>query len=601
MSPTAPTAGFRRTLAEGLGSLRTLHWLVLAVSLAVTTGAWWIARDLVAERGALRFERESTRLIDMVTGRLQQHDDALQAGLSMIAARGGDIDRKVWREFADSLDIARRYPGINGLGVIRRVDGDDLDALVARERRSDPGFEVHPPWKAEEHFPIVYVEPEANNREAIGLDLGVEANRREGIRRALRSGTTQLTAPIVLVQDEARSPGFLMLAPWLGTSGALPLHASPEVSFEGLVYAPFIVDKLMSGALDSARRGVTVAIDDSGETLYDEHTSATSGHDPDPLFVRSEVVQLYGRPWRFDLRSNLAFRDALGLGQPTLVLIGGLTIDALLLALLVGLTRTHRALVRVEQMHADLAHQAQALAESNADLERFASVASHDLKTPLRGIGDLVWYLEEDLAPYLDSDERHPDVPHHLERLNAQVRRMEALIAGILDYSAASERTLHTERFATREVFDDIIETLGIAERQLVLEGVMPTLDSCRTRFVQVMSNIVGNAFKYHPEPEHALVTVSCRRQGAHHRFSISDDGNGIDPRFHERIFEMFQTLQPYDDVESTGMGLSIVRKILDRVGGSVSVSSRPGRGTTFHVLWPQVTARAHDTLREAA
>ena len=107
-------------------------------------------------------------------------------------------------------------------------------------------------------------------------------------------------------------------------------------------------------------------------------------------------------------------------------------------------------------------------------------------------------------------------------------------------------------------------------------------------RFQQVLANLVGNALKYHHEPERATVTVSVDETDDFYVFSVSDDGPGIDPKFHERIFDVFQTLQTKDDVESTGIGLSIVKKAVESHGGRVTLLSDNGKGATFTFEWPK-------------
>ena len=588
------TFGDPRSLG-GLRSLHGFHWLVVGLSLVLTASAWWFSRGLVDDRAASRFERETDHLVELVTERMSRYEDALQAGVAAISARGGSIDRSSWRDFTDTLDIERRYPGINGLGVIRHARADELDALVARERRQYPGFDVHPEVEATEHFPIIHVEPLAKNRAALGLDLAHEPRRLAGALEAARTGEPRITAPIVLVQDALDTPGFLFFVPWTTVD-----ESGDGRRFEGFVYAPFIVRSLMADVLDQSRRQAWISITDDGESIHDEHDPDAPGRDPEPLFTRIIDVPLHGRTWRFDVRTNLDFREAVAMHQPTFVLIAGLVIDLMLLGLFVGLSRAHRAMRQVAVMNTELQRKAAALAETNLDLERFACVVSHDLKTPLRGIGDIAWYLEEDLGPVLAA----PDAPHgvaqNLERLNTQVRRMNGLIAGILDYSAAGTGTVRGEWVDSRVVFEEIAGELELEPRQLVLEGEMPAFVTCRVRFEQVMSNIVGNAFKYHPVRAEAIVRVRIRSSGTHYRFSIVDNGPGIEPRYRERIFEMFQTLQPKDAIESTGVGLSIVRKCVESVGGTVRVDANPRGGAIFHVEWPKALSPAQDVVTAA-
>jgi len=598
--PTSEPDRARSAALGGLGSLHLLHWAILVLSLLLTISAWWLSRGLVEERNAARFERETEHLIEIVSERMGRYEDALRAGVAAIAARGGEIDRDAWRDFADTLDIDARYPGIHGIGVIRRVSDTRLDALVRDLHRLDSAFFIHPPLDVDEHFPIVHIEPEPRNRAALGLDVSFESRRLAGVHETLESGEPTITAPLDLVQDERQTPGFLFFAPWRATAGG---EADDEGggAYKGFVYAPFVMNTLMKGMLPRNRRQVRVAITDADETLYDEHDPEARGYDPQPLFSRTVDVRLYGRVWQFDVRSNLAFRNAVALHQPLLVLLGGVIIDIMLLGLFLGMSRTRRAMHQVTDMNAELENRADALQETNRDLERFACIVSHDLKTPLRGIGDLAWYIEEDLAPVLARPDAPADVAYNIGRLHTQVRRMNGLIEGVLEYSAAGRQTLRIERIDPHAVFREIAVELELEDGRLVVEGALPTLESCRTRFEQVMFNLVGNAFKYHPDPSRAHVTVRAVSLAKHYRFSVADDGTGIDPRFHERIFEMFQTLEPKDAMESTGIGLSIVRKAVESLGGRVHVGGTPGGGTTFHVDWPIRTTAALPSSGETA
>jgi len=579
----APNAGATAGTGHALGALaalRPLHWIVITLSVMLTSGVWWMSHGLVEDRAAMRFENETDDLVHHVTERMSRYADTLQAGVAMISSRGGDIDRNTWRTFAESLDIEHRYPGINGIGVIRYVEPAALADLIARERIDEPDFDVHPPLDGPEHFPIVYIEPLAGNRRALGLDIAHEPRRLIGARAAVASGEPRMTAPITLVQDEAQQSGFLFYAPF--QSNAAGGGGTPRV--DGLVYAPFIVRSLAAGMLDRENRRLQVTIRDAGEIIHDERDAADSFHDPDPLFTRTVDVPLYGRVWQLEFRSNLVFRHGVVSHLPVLILIAAVIIDLMLIAVFLGMARARE---RVAGMNTELESRAAALAETNLDLERFACVVSHDLKTPLRGIRDLACYLEEDLEPVLARDDAPPDVAHNIVRLHTQVRRMNGLIEGILDYSAAGTDCLSTETIDCRAVFEEIRETLALDRERLLLAGTIPTIESCRVPFEQVMSNLIGNAIKHHPDPANAIVRVSAESVGVHHRFAIADDGAGIDPRCRERVFEMFQTLEPKDRVESTGVGLSIVRKSVERVGGRVSVVETPGGGATFLVDWP--------------
>ena len=115
----------------------------------------------------------------------------------------------------------------------------------------------------------------------------------------------------------------------------------------------------------------------------------------------------------------------------------------------------------------------------------------------------------------------------------------------------------------------------------------MPTLDTAKTPLEQVIRNLIHNAVKHHDRTD-GLVSVSCRSDDRFIEFAIADDGPGIEPRYHEQIFKLFATLRPRDEVEGSGMGLAIVKKLIERYGGTIRVDSEPGRGTTFRFTWPK-------------
>jgi len=136
-------------------------------------------------------------------------------------------------------------------------------------------------------------------------------------------------------------------------------------------------------------------------------------------------------------------------------------------------------------------------------------------------------------------------------------------------------------------MLEDLRETLGVRTEQLVLEGEFPVFDTCETRLKQVLANLVGNAFKYHHDVANAYVIVTLERIGEWLRFSVTDNGPGIASRFHATIFDLFETINTDPAIDSTGVGLSIVKKTVDLMGGRVLVCSSPGGGATFTFDWP--------------
>jgi len=237
---------------------------------------------------------------------------------------------------------------------------------------------------------------------------------------------------------------------------------------------------------------------------------------------------------------------------------------------------------QVEQKARELSELAAALERSNRELDQFAYVTSHDLKAPLRGIANLAQWVEEDLPTEVPGE-----VKEHLDLLKGRVHRMEGLIDGILQYSRAGRVRGDTETVDLGALVRDVVELLDPPETVTVevAEG-LPTLDAERLPLQQVFLNLISNAVKYLGRPD-GRIRVESRKINGLHEFSVADNGPGIAPEYHERIFGIFQTLEARDRVEGTGIGLSLVKKIVENRGGRVWVESEEGAGATFRFTWP--------------
>jgi GAF domain-containing protein len=230
------------------------------------------------------------------------------------------------------------------------------------------------------------------------------------------------------------------------------------------------------------------------------------------------------------------------------------------------------------------------LDQSNKELDQFAYVASHDLKAPLRGIASVSQWLEEDL-----SDAITPTGKEHFHLLRNRVQRMEGLINGILDYSRAGRVRTQPEHLLVGKLLHDILEMLSVPPTARVdVQPNLPELITERIPLQQVFLNLIGNALK-HANRADPHVTISVRDDGDYFEFAVADNGPGIAPRFHQRIWGIFQTLEPRDTVEGTGIGLSIVKKIVENKGGRVTLVSDEGAGATFRFTWPKThTSPSH-------
>lgn len=228
-----------------------------------------------------------------------------------------------------------------------------------------------------------------------------------------------------------------------------------------------------------------------------------------------------------------------------------------------------------------LARLTRQLEERNRELDQFAYITSHDLKAPLRGIANLSQWIEEDLGEHATDGIRQ-----QLELLKGRAHRMEALIDGILQYSRVGRVGDQPQAVALGPLLDDVIDLLAPAPDSVRVEPGMPTIVAERVLLQQVFHNLIGNALK-HGGPG-VQVRVSCHEQAERYTFTVADNGPGIAPQYHERIFGIFQTLASRDRVEGSGLGLALVKKIVQRQGGQVTIDSDEGRGAAFQFTWPR-------------
>jgi PAS domain S-box-containing protein len=224
-----------------------------------------------------------------------------------------------------------------------------------------------------------------------------------------------------------------------------------------------------------------------------------------------------------------------------------------------------------------------ALEERNNELDSFVHIVSHDLKAPLRSISNLSQWIEEDLEGSLTSDSQQ-----QLLLLRSRVYRMSAMIDGLLDYARAGRTDKTIERTAIADLLREVIDSLGPPPTfRISLAPDLPTFNTKRLLLSQVLANLIGNAIKHHDRVD-GSIHISVKDRDNFYEFAVADDGPGINLEYQNSIFTIFQTGNPQNNKDSTGIGLAIVKKLVEAETGMIRLESQIGKGTTFYFTWPK-------------
>jgi signal transduction histidine kinase len=239
------------------------------------------------------------------------------------------------------------------------------------------------------------------------------------------------------------------------------------------------------------------------------------------------------------------------------------------------------------RLFADQQRLIRELEKTNDELDQFAYAASHDLRAPLRGISNLASWIEEDLG----SASTPKKVKEHIALLKGRASRMDKLINGLLELARVGRMRQKAERVDVTELLHETIDLLSAPEAsRILIVGAMPTMTAERFALQQVFLNLVGNAIQ-HAGRKDVVVRITAAERGDEYEFAVSDNGIGIPVEHHERVWQIFQTLQARDVVESTGIGLTIVRKQVEANGGRAWIDPQ-GPGATVRFTWPRSSGK---------
>lgn len=591
----------------------------------------YLQLENVAKQLSIRFQDA----IDISLNDLQ----ALKAFYSINQKNNSQGD---FNQYMHILDIENRHyiQALSWVPLVKHNDKETFEHSIRLEQpdfniteRNDEGQLTNSQPKAT-YTPVTFISPFQKNKKAQGFDLSSNDSRRKSLEYARDNGKMTTTAKITLVQETGSSVGFLIIAPIYKKNTPLIKKEERIDALIGYVTGVFRIDTLMEKVKNQADyEGLELTLFDldkhTGGLLYGKEQSSNP--------FRYELV-IPDRKWQLGISLNEALSQNVESSSiAKWILAGGFLVSILLgfsiyfLKMSMIHNRNIASLSKqlqnqnneleikvvertksleeknnqlgknINELHAQrialsrLMEESEAaklfaeeratdLARSNKDLDDFAYVASHDLKAPLRGIDQLALWVSEDIE---EGD--LAEVPENLKMMRNRVQRLETLLVDLLEYSRANRKNYDVALVNGNTHINELFILISPPEGfTLTIKGVLPTFSTVMVPFEQVVRNLLSNSIKHHHK-DIGTITVWCDEHDDLYQFFIKDDGPGIAPDFHEDIFNMFKTLKPRDETEGSGMGLALVRKIIEFNGGHIYIESTVNQGSIFSFTWPKI------------
>lgn len=560
------------------------YWLALAsfiFSVFITLFFFLQLKDSKEDRLNSNFKLRTSIIQASIERRMQFYVHLLKTGKSYFI-NSDTVTRNSWKNFVRDMEIADDFPGFQGLAYAEYVKEENLNQHIEKVRSE--GFEdytVKPLGQRKEYVNIVFIEPfNWRNKRALGYDMNSEPVRRIAMAKARDLNAPVMSGKLLLIQETNADvqPGFILYIPIYKKKVVPKTIQERRENLLGYIGCPFRMNDFINGIFHNQHSDIDIEIFDETSLnaeglLYNSHPGYSYlNKDKNPLNL-VKTINIAGHKWTVLYSAQPQFMKGADKNLTYFVLVGGLIISVLIFSVMFFIIRSRQA----------EAKQNEELKEINADLDNFVYSASHDLKAPINNIEGLINAFSEEVEPE-EKEQLIKMIKVSVNRFKDTIQDL-AVTAKMQSGIGEQETPIYFTELL-QEVKTNIAPLIKESNVQIVEDfSEAPSIRFSKKNLRSVLYNLVSNAIKYRSPDRKPFVKIKTKiYDGNLIMLEVEDNGLGIKEVDYAKVFAMYERI--HDHIEGTGIGMSLVQKIIDNSGGNIEIRSMVNEGTIFKIYF---------------
>lgn len=578
--------------------LHLLAWFFLLIGLVLTGFASLNLQKQIYQDEQHNFDLKCEEIKAKIENRLGKHKLMLLSGVAMFEA-SEKVTREEWRIYVKTLGLSRELDGVQGLGFSLWITPEKLhEHEMQMQKEGFINYRVKPEGNREAYTSIIYLEPfEGRNLRAFSYDMYSEPVRRAAMDLAMQTNNVTLSGKVTLLQETANDiqAGTLMYAPVYQKNMPHATATQRRAAILGWVYSPFRMSDLLNNIVlktnPNEHNNLELYVYDTAQMLDKNllYQSSANFLAEIPRFQKTMYLDFFSTVWRLEFNEFDSEKNHfLTYSNVWITLISGSFISFLLFFLLRSYFFTlQNAQAIAEKLTVTMQTNEKKLAIANSDLLQFTAISTHHLQEPSRRIVSFVRRLQDALSVKIIAD---AEIITILQFIEQSALRQRALIRDIQLYLAAATPRAAVEWIDVHELIHKVLKQHAslIKQHQIQIEiGDLPKFKMDRPRLFDIFNCLLENSFSYQCPKRAPFIRIYGEREHDIVRYYVVDNGIGIANEYRERVFKVFERLQVKNDQDSTGIGLAIVRRIVESLNGNIYLDETAGGGLTVILELP--------------